>query len=94
MKRIIALDLGDAWIGVAQTDLLQILCKPHTTWKASELARSLREYLSLNPVEGVVVGVPYTFAGTQSEQTKKIYAGSFSNSHSCGGLVLSYKIFL
>ncbi len=72
MKRIIALDLGDVWVGVAQTDLSQTLTKPCAVWKANELARSLREYVQKNPIDEVVIGIPFTLSGGESKQTKKV----------------------
>jgi putative Holliday junction resolvase len=74
LKRLVALDCGDAWVGVAHTDLAQILCQPYQTWKAKDLFFQLNAYLEKNPVEAIVIGMPYTVSGGVSEQTKKVQA--------------------
>lgn len=72
MKKIVALDLGDQWIGVAISDATQLLARPHSTVTHKELISFLEELLSQEPIETVVVGYPQTLRGTESEQTKKI----------------------
>jgi len=72
--RIVALDCGDAWVGVAHTDVAQIICTPYAVWKAHELVDSLREYLQRESVKCVVIGMPYTMKGKMSAQTQKVEA--------------------
>lgn len=71
--KILALDLGDVWIGSALSDGLGISCRPYKTVQLSELEKFLETTLSQEPIATVVVGYPKTVgAGTESEQTKKI----------------------
>lgn len=70
--KIIALDLGDQWVGVAMTDISRILARPHTTVTLSELESFLTKLLADEPISTVVVGYPQTLKGTESAQTKKI----------------------
>ena len=70
--KIVALDLGDQWVGVAITDMSRILARPHTTVKLAELDSFLTNLLADEPISIVVVGYPQTLRGTESEQTKKI----------------------
>lgn len=70
----LGLDLGDKWVGVALSDALGITCKPYTTIDISDLEVFLARVLDQEPIDVVVVGMPTTFSGTQSEQTKKIIA--------------------
>lgn len=72
MSRIIALDIGDRWTGIAISDPLQMTARPHTTVATHELIAYLEKYLSQEPVECVIVGHPKTLKGTESEQTKKV----------------------
>lgn len=72
--KIIALDLGDQWVGVAMTDISQILARPHTTVTFAELEIFLTKTLADEPISTVVVGYPQTLKGTESAQTKKVVA--------------------
>lgn len=72
--KIVALDLGDQWVGVAMTDVSRILARPHTTVALAELEPFLKKLLEDEPISTIVVGYPQTLKGTESEQTKKIIA--------------------
>jgi len=74
MKKILALDLGDVWIGSALSDALGITCKPFETININELDAFLTKTLVEQNIDCVLVGQPITFAGRESEQTKKIVA--------------------
>lgn len=69
-----ALDIGDKWTGVALSDPLGILAKPYDTAQTNNLTTFLQKILSQESVTTVVVGLPTTLRGTESEQTKKIIA--------------------
>jgi putative holliday junction resolvase len=70
--KILALDLGDQWVGVALTDISRILARPHTTVPFKELHSFLSKILEDEPINIVVVGYPQTLKGTESDQTKKV----------------------
>jgi putative holliday junction resolvase len=71
--RILALDLGDKWVGSAIADPLGITCKPYQTIDIEQLHDFLEKTLSTEDVTTVVVGNPKTVSsGGESEQTKKI----------------------
>lgn len=67
--RIIALDLGNVWTGIAISDPLAMFAKPHTTVKLEDLTDFLQKFLSTEQVSKVVVGYPKTMRGTESAQT-------------------------
>ena len=72
--KILALDIGDRWVGVAISDPLGILPRPYDTCKASELIIFLEKTIPKENIKTIVVGLPTTLSGTESEQTKKVIA--------------------
>lgn len=70
--RIMALDLGDAWVGTALTDPLRFFVKPYKTVAAAELETFLSLALVQEKVSEVVVGYPKTMQGTESDQTRLV----------------------
>lgn len=77
MKRVIGIDYGDVRIGIACSDLLRIIASPYETYKRLGDDRDF-EYIAKLAIEKeadtIVVGVPYSMDGTESEQTKKTKA--------------------
>lgn len=72
--KILALDIGDRWTGVAISDPLGIITRPYDTFKTAELSLSLKKTIEKERIVTIVVGLPTTMRGTESEQTKKIIA--------------------
>jgi len=72
--RILALDIGDRWTGVAISDPLGILPRPYATAKTGELDTFLEKVIAKEHISTIIVGLPTTLRGTESEQTKKIIA--------------------
>ena|SRR5581483_4265511 len=72
MGKIVALDIGDQWTGVALSDALQLFAKPFVTWESSKLIHELSNLLKSEKIALVVIGFPKTMRGTESLQTKKI----------------------
>lgn len=73
MKKIIALDLGDAWVGIAISDFLKITAKPLKSVATNDLLNSLLPIFSQEPIDVVLIGLPLTISGgSDSDQTKKV----------------------
>jgi putative Holliday junction resolvase len=72
--KIIALDIGDTWTGIAISDALGMFAQPHNTVATHELQATLQDLFTKEKINIVVVGYPKTMKGTESEQTKKIVA--------------------
>jgi len=72
--KIMALDLGDAWIGVALSDPLRFFAKPFKTVAANDLEAFLSQAFMQEKVSEVVVGYPKTMQGTESDQTRLVVA--------------------
>jgi len=73
--KILALDIGSVRVGVAISDGLRMLAHPLTTlkWKNEEqFIEEINKLVVENSSDTLVVGVPYTLKGTNSEQTKKV----------------------
>jgi putative Holliday junction resolvase len=70
----LALDLGDAWVGVAVSDPLGMLARPLETIRAEDLFIRLPQLLQQERVSTVILGRPITCRGTESSQTEKIDA--------------------
>lgn len=69
---LLALDIGDAWTGVAITDAAGILARPLTTVAAAELKAFLTKTFSDKQIQTIIIGHPITMKGGESAQTKKI----------------------
>lgn len=69
--RILALDLGDVWVGTALSDPLGIVCRPLRTVKRKELMAFLKEAIEQHDVSKVLVGLPAGAEGQETEQSKK-----------------------
>ena len=70
--KILALDLGDVWIGTAMSDPLNIIATPYQTVKIEKLFEFLHDLFNKERIEIIVIGYPRTMRDTISEQTKKI----------------------
>ena len=77
MGRILAIDYGDARIGLAVSDPLGMIASPlktipSTTYEANAQAigREIEEHL----VERVVIGLPLAMGGNDTEQTRNVRA--------------------
>lgn len=69
--KIVALDIGDKWTGMAISDALGITCRPYQTVETANLIDELKEVCSQEPIKTVVIGYPKTLKGTKSAQTLK-----------------------
>ena len=58
MPRIIAIDFGTKRTGIAVTDELQLIASGLTTVATKELMKFLKDYLSAENVEAMVIGEP------------------------------------
>jgi len=72
--KIMALDLGDAWVGVALTDPLRFFAKPYKTVAAADLESFLQQTFLQEKISIIVVGYPKTMQGTESDQTRLVVA--------------------
>ncbi len=67
MGRILALDYGSKRTGIAVTDELQIIASGLTTVSTPKLIEFLKDYISSEKVELILVGEPKQKDGTHSD---------------------------
>jgi len=70
--KILALDLGDVWTGIALSDSLRMFARPYQTVKTTDLHNFLEALFKEENITIIVVGFPKTLKGGHSEQTKKV----------------------
>jgi putative Holliday junction resolvase len=72
MSRILAIDYGKKRTGVAVSDTLKLIANGLTTVPSHTLATFIMDYVSKEPVERIVVGLPTQLSGERSESMKYI----------------------
>lgn len=72
MGRILAIDFGRKRTGVAVTDILKITANAVGTIQTATLIEFLKDYVSKETVELIVVGLPKQLNGEPSESMKYI----------------------
>jgi putative Holliday junction resolvase len=71
--KILALDLGDRWVGIAISDGLHITCRPLQTVELPQLDAFLADLLMREEITLVLVGHPVTLSESgKSTQTVKV----------------------
>lgn len=70
--RLVGIDVGTKWIGVARTDLLKTVANPIATYHTSEVFEKLEELVSTERVEKFVVGWPLTPDGEEGDAIKMV----------------------
>lgn len=72
MGRIIAIDYGKKRSGIAVTDTLQIVANGLTTVPTHTLLNVIKDYVSTESVDRIVVGLPKQMNNQPSENMKRI----------------------
>lgn len=72
MGRLLAIDYGRRRCGIAVTDTLRIVATGLTTVAAGKLIEFLTDYTSREPVDRIVVGLPRTVGGEESQSMQYI----------------------
>ncbi len=72
MSRLLALDYGTKRVGVAATDVSQLIASPLTTVPTHELLAWLKTYLATEPVAALIVGLPRHLDGGPTDTTPHV----------------------
>lgn len=73
-QKIMCLDYGDARIGVAFSDFLQLIANPYEIYHTVSENDDLQYFTKLakqNSVGLIVIGMPYSLDGEENERTEK-----------------------
>lgn len=74
MNRVMALDFGDARIGIAMSDIMKIIANGYETYKRINEEKDLQYIAGLvkpNMVDEIVFGLPINMDGTEGERVLK-----------------------
>ena len=74
MGRILAIDYGKRRTGLAVTDVLRITANPLLTIETKDLLPWLKDYVSREQVDRIVIGYPRQMNGEDSETVPAIRA--------------------
>lgn len=69
MARILSIDYGGKRTGIAVTDPLQIIATGLTTIDTKDFIKFLKEYISKEPVEKIIIGMPLNMDDTATHAT-------------------------
>jgi len=69
--RILALDLGDAWVGTAVSDPLGIICRPLETVRRQDIFSFFKKTIDALGVTTIVVSFPASTPEEEGEQAAK-----------------------
>ena len=72
-KRLMGIDYGDKRIGIAFTDLLQMLSNPHSIYQSVDMGTDVKYIAQLakqNDVEKIIIGLPLCMDGSENESTE------------------------
>lgn len=72
MGRILAIDYGKKRTGIAVTDVLQLIANGLTTVPTNELQAFLLDYVSREPVDKIIIGLPKQMNNEDSDNMKYI----------------------
>lgn len=70
MGRLLSIDFGRKRCGIAVTDPLRIVANGLTTVRTCDLIDFIKNYVTENEVDEIVVGLPTTLRGEPSESQK------------------------
>lgn len=72
MGRILAIDYGEKRVGLAVTDPMKIIANGLPTVETKKIFSFLKEYLSKENVESIVIGDPKNLRNEEMNITKKV----------------------
>lgn len=92
--KYMALDLGDARIGIATSDIMGMIANGYETYRRVDPERDLRYIADLIQKVGaqtVVIGLPINMDGTKGERVEKSYAFGFALGQAAPTVKIDYQ---
>lgn len=71
-SRLIGIDVGTKWVGLARTDLLRMVANPIGTYPPEEAIEKLKSLVETENVEKLVIGWPLTPDGGEGRAIKMV----------------------
>lgn len=74
-NRLLGLDLGERWVGVAVSDESGVMVFPRKPWHVAsiqEIITHITEFVSEHTITGIIVGLPVSLSGRETAQTESI----------------------
>lgn len=71
-SRLIGIDVGTKWVGLARTDLLRMVANPIGTYPPEEAIKKLEKLVETEQVEKLVIGWPLTPEGGEGRAIKMV----------------------
>lgn len=75
MGRLLAIDYGRRRCGIAVTDTLRIVATGLATVPTAQLNEYVKRYMATEQVDAIIVGLPRTVHGEESESMRYIRPG-------------------
>ena len=75
MGRLLAIDYGRRRCGIAVTDTLRIVATGLATVPTAQLNEYVKRYMATEQVDAIIVGLPRTVHGEESESMRYIHPG-------------------
>lgn len=70
--RLLGIDVGTKWVGLARTDLLRMVANPIGTYSPSEALEEIKNLVETDRVKKLVIGWPLTPEGEEGEAVKMV----------------------
>lgn len=70
--RLIGIDVGTKWVGLARTDLLRLVANPIGTYPPPEAIKKVEELVETEQVQKLVIGWPLTPDGGEGRAIKMV----------------------
>lgn len=90
MGRLLAIDYGRKRCGIAVTDTLRIVATGLATVPTAGLVEFVKRYAASEPVDAIIVGLPRTVQGQESESMRYIRPGIQKLSRALPGVKVEF----
>lgn len=90
MGRLLAIDYGRKRCGIAVTDTLRIVATGLATVPTAGLVEFVKRYAASEPVDAIIVGLPRTVQGQESESMRYIRPGIQKLSQALPGVKVKF----